>query len=666
MDGIEIFISYAHEDERLRAELVKHLSTLRRDGVITLWHDHQILPGTEWEGEISTHLNTASIILPLISSNFLASDYCNEIEMKISLRQHGEGSAMVIPIILRDCDWGNTPFGRLNALPDDGVAVTNWPNQDNAFHNIVQGIRRVITNLKLSDHTNVSESTTVTSSPEMINKEYGIDDGNDKSVQGSKINLSDENRKEPLINFQNRDEELEELLINISPRAGNHFWVILSGPQMGKSWMLDKLKREFSKNQQLPWKVKSLDLRKQPYDHRFEAELLLADFFKDEFNVSHTQNLPAQIIDHIRESKAAWLCLLDSAELLESKASSHLRRYMCQIYNALQRDEYEAEARLAFVAGTRRPLAEWKGVSPKPRFNHRPLTQFKPQVIRETLVKVVRKEGRQFSDSWFDENVNRLYKVTEGLPALHVRYINWMQENGFQSLDLMESSDCFERLALPYVNKSLLTAECLIHSGGTNLERKTNILKNTLLKLSPYRRLTRSHLIKLYEEDIDFKNDMNRLNWTINHLWTAIRDTHLTEPNRKEIMRRVYRPIRRLLFRCQFPSASEQYVAHKSAAEFYENWWEDDHLSADIQSSLVLEYIWHFSEHLRLKNTPDAVNQIIRETERLLARFYPNHRFDTDQIVEHLEDQMTEDEELQECLDEIDQMLFDRLLSLLR
>ncbi len=71
-----VFYSYAHEDERLRRKLEKHLSLLRQQGMITEWNDRQILPGTDWAHVIDTHLMTAQIILLLISPDFLASDYC--------------------------------------------------------------------------------------------------------------------------------------------------------------------------------------------------------------------------------------------------------------------------------------------------------------------------------------------------------------------------------------------------------------------------------------------------------------------------------------------------------------------------------------------------------------------------------------------------------------
>lgn len=144
---IEIFYSYSHRDEELRRELEKQLSLLERSGVIRTWHDRKIGAGGEWEVQISEHLNRAHIILLLISSDFLASDYCYDVEMSQALKRHEAGDARVIPIILRDVDWMRSPFGKLQALPTDARPVTSWPNQDEAFANIARGIRAAVENL---------------------------------------------------------------------------------------------------------------------------------------------------------------------------------------------------------------------------------------------------------------------------------------------------------------------------------------------------------------------------------------------------------------------------------------------------------------------------------------------------------------------------------------
>jgi hypothetical protein len=142
--SIELLYCYARKDKKLRDQLAKHLEPLRRSGEITTWYDHQILGGDKWQEEIDAHLNSADIILLLISSNFLASDYCSHIEMRRALERHEKKEARVIPIILDPVDWQSTPLGALQALPRDGKPVTTWRNRSQAFLNIVQGIQDVL------------------------------------------------------------------------------------------------------------------------------------------------------------------------------------------------------------------------------------------------------------------------------------------------------------------------------------------------------------------------------------------------------------------------------------------------------------------------------------------------------------------------------------------
>src|SRR5947209_8092758 len=144
---IEVFYSYAHEDESLRAELEKHLSLLKRQRLIAGWHDRQILAGTDWSQAIDTHLERASVILLLVSADFLASDYCYGIEMQRALERHEAKQACVIPILLRPVDWQGAPFAHLQVLPTNAKPVKSWSDKDEAFADIAAGLRRVIEGL---------------------------------------------------------------------------------------------------------------------------------------------------------------------------------------------------------------------------------------------------------------------------------------------------------------------------------------------------------------------------------------------------------------------------------------------------------------------------------------------------------------------------------------
>ena len=147
---IEVLYSYAHQDEKLRDKLETQLSLLKQQGYITNWYDRMIGAGRDWENEISEHLNTADIILLLVSQYFLASDFCWSKEMKRAIERHDVGMTRVIPVILRHVNWQGAPIGKLQALPTDAKPVTgsSWHNQDEAFFNIAEGIRKVVEELR--------------------------------------------------------------------------------------------------------------------------------------------------------------------------------------------------------------------------------------------------------------------------------------------------------------------------------------------------------------------------------------------------------------------------------------------------------------------------------------------------------------------------------------
>jgi hypothetical protein len=148
---VNLFFSYSHKDESLRDELETHLALVKREGTISTWHDRRIGAGEEIEDSISKELEEAQIILLLVTPDFLASDYCFEKEMHRAMARHEEGSARVIPVILRPCDWHTAPFGKLKAVPTDAKPITKYPNQDEAFLEVVRAIREAATGFNAPD-----------------------------------------------------------------------------------------------------------------------------------------------------------------------------------------------------------------------------------------------------------------------------------------------------------------------------------------------------------------------------------------------------------------------------------------------------------------------------------------------------------------------------------
>ena len=141
--GIELFVSYCHQDRSFKNELEKHLAAAKRSGLIRVWHDGLIDGGGRWRRAIHEHLHSADVIILLVSADFLSSKYCWEVELKQALLRQERSEVPLIPVIVRPADWRDTALGEMQALPRDGIAITEWPNRDRAFLDVVDGIRTV-------------------------------------------------------------------------------------------------------------------------------------------------------------------------------------------------------------------------------------------------------------------------------------------------------------------------------------------------------------------------------------------------------------------------------------------------------------------------------------------------------------------------------------------
>jgi hypothetical protein len=139
-----IFFSYSHKDEVYRNELEAHLALLKHEGLVEGWHDRRIVAGDAIDDAIFSQLETANIILLLVSSDFINSPYCYSREMARAMERHQAGQARVIPVILRHCDWSRAPFGKLLAAPRDGKPVSSWPDRDEALADVARQVRQAV------------------------------------------------------------------------------------------------------------------------------------------------------------------------------------------------------------------------------------------------------------------------------------------------------------------------------------------------------------------------------------------------------------------------------------------------------------------------------------------------------------------------------------------
>jgi TIR domain len=143
-----MFCVYSHQDLDLQQKLHTALAVLRRSGIITHHSDRHINSGMEWQHVIDQYLESADIILFLVSPDFLDSDYIYGKEMKRALERSRLGEVRAIPVILRYCDWKHSLVAHLQALPSSGIPITKFDDMDEGFQQVVEGVRVVALELK--------------------------------------------------------------------------------------------------------------------------------------------------------------------------------------------------------------------------------------------------------------------------------------------------------------------------------------------------------------------------------------------------------------------------------------------------------------------------------------------------------------------------------------
>jgi len=201
---VKIFVSYSQKDEEWRRKLETSLSTLKTQKLISTWHDREIKGGEEWEKLIDENITKCDVVLLLISPDFLASKYCTEIEVKRAMERHEAGDAIVIPIITRPSDWQETEFAKLQALPSNGIAISKWPDADDAFLDIVRGLRSILKKIDYQDNDpmKVDEWRKNLLLFKKKEKHYsiGVDVGTTK-IAAALISIED--GKDPFLNIEN-------------------------------------------------------------------------------------------------------------------------------------------------------------------------------------------------------------------------------------------------------------------------------------------------------------------------------------------------------------------------------------------------------------------------------------------------------------------------------
>ena len=151
----KIFISYSHKDEELKKQFETHLSGLKRQNLIDVWDDRQVLIGEKWDDKIKQKLLNSDIVIFLISSDFLASEYINEFEIKQTIKRHHANEVFLVPIFLRPCDFESSILSSFQGVPRDAKFITTWDCIDSAFLSVVQELKKLINEFKKVENTTI-------------------------------------------------------------------------------------------------------------------------------------------------------------------------------------------------------------------------------------------------------------------------------------------------------------------------------------------------------------------------------------------------------------------------------------------------------------------------------------------------------------------------------
>ncbi|MDT7541684.1 MAG: hypothetical protein QOE33_1588 [Acidobacteriota bacterium] len=141
MDPKLVFISYCHADELHKNNIEKHLSPLVRERQIKIVTDRGIKPGSKWESEIAEYLSKSTIVLLLISADFIASDYCYEKELSNAIQRNDRGEAIVIPVFLRPCHYRNLAFSQIQGVPKDAVPIEKLQYPEDGYVQVVKAVQ---------------------------------------------------------------------------------------------------------------------------------------------------------------------------------------------------------------------------------------------------------------------------------------------------------------------------------------------------------------------------------------------------------------------------------------------------------------------------------------------------------------------------------------------
>ena len=587
---MDLFLSYAKEDQDVAAKISARLTA--RGLSVYDWLDPNQRGGRVVEG-MEEEISAARGFVALVSPNYAASSWCQR-ERRLAIHVESDRQAVdkhsQFVHVLRVRTTDRTTVGFLREY--------DW--QDATTDEALNGSLETLVRQVRGDRV----------------KGAGVR-GDSAAPGGAPVPPASSVRP-PL--FRNRESEFERLDRGLNNPAGPHFWLVTAPPALGKSWLLSRLSTKLAADETAGttthdgWGTQLIDIREEPSAIRHDVPRLLARLF----GLSRPDLAEAGAIREsarrILESGRPYLCLLDSAELLEPSATRALRRCVRSVYQRVQ-EAGDSEVRLGFVVASRRD-DDWQGIESEPRLSSLVLTEFKIDIVHEALADLAKRMKRNVPAAVMNAHAERVHRLSEGLPALLDRSLRWIQHEQWIELDRLNTQELFEELAEPYIRSELLSEDSLFPQGGDHLHDGRMALETALRALAPYRLITMSHVKYHLDADPELRQAASKAGLELETLWGALSGTALLLPLLNEPWHEVYAPIRRLLFRYFYSTDEARLAARRLAHQFVAIWTEKVNNTDQVRG--VVECLWHEAALLQLED-PAAMATRLPESARALC-----------------------------------------------
>lgn len=446
--------------------------------------------------------------------------------------------------------------------------------------------------------------------------------------------------------LQGRDDEIEKVMRSLTSASGPHFWLIVAPPKLGKTWFLHRLDTGLKVS---GWLTTYVDLRNHSADAPDEVGRLIALLFGLDSVPAAEPPTAQEIAQRILRSRRSYLCLLDSAELLDENAAHTLRSYLGHVHDLIQRTP-RTDIRLGVVVASRSDN-EWRGVTPNPRLSMLPLRTFDLHAVQETLVLLAEDMGRTFDVATYKDYASRAYRITDGLPALLIQCLEWIRRQQWLGMDQLESYELFEKFAKPYIDQVLLADDSLFSLTHRRSGRMRHVLEQALLFLVPYRLFTQSHLRYHFDSDHAFADAIQAVDWSTGDLWRALSGTALLQRPLDEPWQEIHPAIRRLLYRYYYKSDKQRADAHREALKFVQIW--ADKQSGREQVIGLVESLWHEANFLRLIRSAEMESILSESARKLSEALRPSAAYTVAELRTYAANRITEDDEFQAAVDNI-------------